>query len=352
MISAVELCQTVFDPPKAQTEWSLPLLVGVPEVRYFSYARVALAKAFHLAGLGRGDAVLLPAFICRELLAALHSLGATPIYYPVSRTLGLDESPNALPVAKAVVVVNYFGFPQGLSPFRDYCRRTGAVLIEDNAHGLFSCDEDKRFLGTRGDLGLFSLRKTIPLPNGAALVLNNSGLCVPMGPQGPFDEAQTPLAFRAKSAVRRLVRLLGQRTVYRLIVLQRALRWLRPRNRSPDPRTEREFPPPLLPSSLLSEPIRCADPDGEAARRRGLYELLDRTFKREGLEVEPLYQELPANTVPYGYPYRAREAGHQGIQKVLTRMGLFEVSWPDLPDAVKSRAPAHYKNVKVVQFLW
>ena len=70
---------------------------------------------------------------------------------------------------KALLAVNYFGFAQDLAPFREYCLRTGATLIEDNAHGFLSKDTSGVLLGTRADLGITSIRKTFRLVNGAAL---------------------------------------------------------------------------------------------------------------------------------------------------------------------------------------
>ncbi len=75
---------------------------------------------------------------------------------------------------KAVLAVNYFGFAQDLAPFREYCSRTGATLIEDNAHGFLSKDTSGVLLGTRADLGITSIRKTFRLVNGAALYFSGA----------------------------------------------------------------------------------------------------------------------------------------------------------------------------------
>ncbi len=49
--------------------------------------------------------------------------------------------------------------------------RHGLPLIEDCALSLLSSDGD-RPLGTTGDVGIFCLYKTLPVPNGGALVVN------------------------------------------------------------------------------------------------------------------------------------------------------------------------------------
>ena len=103
-------------------------------VRYYAFARQALVEALRLMGVGASDQVLVPSLICKDVLASVHTLGATPVFYEVDRNLnpmGLDQISSC----KAIIVVNYFGFAQDLTSFNEYCRRTGAVLVEDNAHG-------------------------------------------------------------------------------------------------------------------------------------------------------------------------------------------------------------------------
>lgn len=125
--------------PQARSDDVLPFHGTDPgiaaEYRYFSLGRHALRAGFSALGVGKGDLVLMPAFICRDLLAAVHAVQAEVLFYPVDEHL----VPHSLPVddrVKAVLSVNYFGFPQALDLLRDYCTNSGAALIEDNAHGF------------------------------------------------------------------------------------------------------------------------------------------------------------------------------------------------------------------------
>lgn len=85
---------------------------------------------------------------------------------------------------RAVLCTHYFGFPQALKALRALCDEHSVYLIEDCAHALFSCSGDG-YLGTWGDASVFSLRKTLPVPNGGALVLNRPGLVLPHELYGP-----------------------------------------------------------------------------------------------------------------------------------------------------------------------
>ena len=85
-------------------------------VRYYAFARQALVEALRLIGTGSGDEVLVPSLICKDVLASIHTLGATPVFFEVDHNLnpiGLDQISSS----KAIIVVNYFGFAQDLAPF-------------------------------------------------------------------------------------------------------------------------------------------------------------------------------------------------------------------------------------------
>jgi hypothetical protein len=342
--------QSVYAPPAASAGWRLELLVDGPPVRYFSYGRHALAAALHAAGIGAGDTVLLPAFICREVLSAVYARGARPAYYAVDRVLGLAEDAVALPPARAIIAVDYFGFAQDLAPFRQYCTRNGAVLIEDNAHGLFSRDEAGVPLGTRGDLGIFSIRKTLAAPDGAALVFNKAGYTP--SPQLAFDTAAPDATFRFKQRLRQLTRYTGPWPARGMTALARLARRWRTGHALPpsSPESEKQLPPRAAPSALLKNVMANTDVAAECARRRELYCLLPGLL--DPARFPPLHAGLPAATVPYGYPFFADEESGAVAGRLLARHGLECFRWPALPDAIAPAAPAHYTSVWMVSFLW
>lgn len=344
--------RSVYAPPLAPTQWNLAQLAGHDCLRYFAYGRHALIAALHVAGVTAGDVVLMPGFICRELLSAIHSIGARIEYYPVDAALGLANDPAALPAAKVIVAVDYFGFAQNLAPFHEYCMRTGALLIEDNAHGLFSRDSGRNVLGTRGDLGIFSIRKTLTTPDGAAMIVNNTAYAAKLPPQIPFSYLAPASTFRGKQRLRKLARLLGPSPARMATTLTRLYRRLRTGHAIPpsSPHSETQLPGTGTPSAILRDVMRNTNVDAEIARRRDLYHLLPslldpRTFP-------PLFPHLPPDTVPYGYPFIANPDSAVSAGKLLSRHGLECIPWPVLPDAILASAPAHYRSVWMVSFLW
>lgn len=293
--------------------------------------------------------MLLPEFVCRDLLSSLAAVGARAVYYPVDEALNPASAPEKWPKAKAVVAVDYFGFPQDMAPFRAYAKKTGAVLIEDDAHGLFSRDENAHLLGLRGDLGILSLRKSLALPNGAAL-LSPRGSRFSLPPQEPFD-APDSMRYLGKQAYRVLAQALGAGAAYR------GLSWLRQARRAVTGRripaasrdAELRLPLPDLPCGQLTQPLRVGDPQAEVERRRELFRLLAQRL--EGV-VEPIFKTLPEGVCPYGYPFRAQGAALSEARAVLASLGLEPLPWPDLPDELAASAPERYRNVFLAHFLW
>ena len=348
------LVRSVYCPPRNPgVSWQLERLVGHDRIRYFSHGRHALAATLGIAGVGRGDHVLMPSFICRELLAAVHSVGAAAIFYQVDKNLGLADDPRGLPTAGAILAVDYFGFPQSLAPFQDYCVRTGAVLIEDNAHGLFSRDEGGRALGTRAPLGIFSQRKSLALPDGAALVLNRPAeIQFPLPPQIGFRTGGNTFSFALKQALRKTVPVIGPEVLADLIALRRLLRKMSTGTEIPSsaPESEVLLPGNGAPCRDLAKLMGNTEVQAEINRRRNLYLWLDPKLRSMG--GEPIYSSLPEQVVPYCFPFFADARQISRIRAELKRLHLGCFPWPDLPAAVRAQAPEWYSQVWNVQFLW
>ena len=347
-----QLVSQVYFPPRRYIGWTLEGFLGQGEIRYFSYGRYALRAALIASGIQKGEGVLVPAFICRDLLAAINLLGAIPLFYKVGKDLGMAALPDVLPKASAILAVNYFGFPQNLAPFKAYCSRTGAVLIEDNAHGLLSRDATGQPLGTRGDLGIFSLRKTISLPNGAALLLNSTQSGIKLSPQEPFSHQPLPRSFRVKQWLRKLTPVLGWRSARLFTSLGRRLRKIRTGYEIAPSSFDAEtrMPGSAAPCKELMDILQSVDDEGEAQRRRALYLALEETVKAAG--GEPVFEQPHPHVVPYAFPFYASQERVIVVKRALEKLGLECHPWPELPDAVIAQAPEHYKNVWMVNFIW
>ncbi|NTW98448.1 MAG: hypothetical protein HGB35_00625 [Geobacteraceae bacterium] len=320
------------------------------KVRYYRLARYALKEAFACIQMVPGDHVLLPAFICKDLLAPIYAAGAVPVFYEVDRELRPIELPVDARV-RAVVAVNYFGFPQNLDPFRLYCDRFGAVLIEDNAHGFLSSDLEGIPLGERGDFGIFSIRKTFALPDGAMLMANTAQWQSRMSEQLPFRHELLPPSFLLNYGLSWIERKTGIAVHALGQELIRKFRYLRTGHAIAPSQSKDEFemPPDPAPHQVSMAIIKRQDVAEERQRRCVLYALFRELLS--SMDITPLFHELPRGTVPYGYPFYADVKTAQQVASVARSQGFDCIHWPELPMAVEPEAPLHYRTLWLVNFL-
>lgn len=325
---------------------------GIAAIRYFSLARHALVAALTAEGIGHGDAVLLPEFICRDVLAALHAVGAHAVWYPVAGNLAPATPPGDWPAARAVLAVNYFGYAQDLRPFRDYAARTGAVLIEDNAHGFLSRDETGAWLGTRGDYGLFSFRKTLPIPDGAALVTAAPERAARLPAQLLANGPGYQPAVATKARIRRTP-VIGVAAVNALTNVARFKRRLQTGRTMPESKieSERQLPCGPAPHAALAAVLAALDVGAEIERRSKLYCQAEAMAAATG--ITPLFPTRPQGTAPYGFPFRAGAATAEHIAAATwaRARGLDCIFWPDLPEAAANAAARTYAQIHLVNFL-
>ena len=319
-------------------------------VRYYAFARQALVEALRLIGTGSGDEVLVPSLICKDVLASIHTLGATPVFFEVDHNLnpiGLDQISSS----KAIIVVNYFGFAQDLAPFNKYCERTGAVLIEDNAHGYLSADPLGVVLGTRASVGITSIRKTLRVPDGATLTVNSDLFVARLSPQLPF----TNKALGARWIMQILLANLGRALHLPLIDLFRApVRWSRKlKTGSALPvsgsDSEIEHIIPTAPRQSSMSRIQRIDHHLELARRRNLYKIVSELAVKTS--AVPVFNHLPDFCSPYGFPFYGDAETAKKMHVQTRRNGTEVIQWPELPNSVLETAPEHYKNLWLVNFL-
>jgi dTDP-4-amino-4,6-dideoxygalactose transaminase len=197
-----------------------------PDARYFYFARNAIWRTVKMLGLEGGE-VLVPSYHHGVEIEALADAGARLRFYPVGRRWDVDPSEverRITPETKALYLIHFAGFPGPVEEMRGLADKHGLPLIEDCALSLLSAQGAKP-LGSTGDVSIFCLYKTLPLPNGGAMVINGSthyDLSRPLPPPttSTFSHLMSSLLqnmeMRGGSmgrAVRAGIRRLGRRTV-------------------------------------------------------------------------------------------------------------------------------------------
>lgn len=143
----------------------------------FKNARSALFHATKLVNSKRaGKIILMPSYGCGSELEPVLRAGGKVRFYRVDKKMKVDIEDiknNINDDVAAIDVTHYNGFPQAMNEIRNLCTQNGLYLIEDCAHVLSSFEDQTR-IGSFGDLAIFSMRKTMPIPDGGALIVNNS----------------------------------------------------------------------------------------------------------------------------------------------------------------------------------
>lgn len=121
-------------------EESLRQELKAPFLKSCASGTDAVWLALELAGVGRGDEVILPPVTYAATLQAVLRVGATPIFADVeSETWTLDPQSvfeQLTERTRAVIAVNLAGLPADLMSLSQLTRSQGLTLIEDNAQGL------------------------------------------------------------------------------------------------------------------------------------------------------------------------------------------------------------------------
>lgn len=185
---------------------------------FFMYAsgRAALFFAVKTASLPKGSRFLVPAFHCGVEVEAIKRAGYDVDFYNIKKDLGIDFEDLERNIGKqtrALVVIHYFGFPQNILKIKQFCDKFDLILFEDCAHALYSASKEG-LLGSSGDFGIYSLRKTIGLPNGGGLSCNNLKYCAPCAGIKYFDYELL------KSTVKSILEYQAQRSLVLSLILR------------------------------------------------------------------------------------------------------------------------------------
>ncbi len=270
----------------------------------------------------------LPDYFCNGSTAALRQGGARLVFYP----LGTDLEPDwpacreraATTPPDLFVLVHYFGRPADGPRARDFCRASGALLIEDAAHALGPAPG----IGEVGDFVFYSPHKVLAVPDGSVLLMTG-------GDTQAMGDVVTGLGDRPPAPWGWLAKRLAQRAMP--AALLRALTRRRGPAFADDPPYV-PIAPTTAPSALARRLLaRQADRlDAFARRRRENARAL-----AKALEGRPGWRVLASDgeAAPYRLVLRCDDA--EAVFRQLRRRGCPVESWPDLPPEVLAKPGAH-----------
>ncbi len=160
---------------------------NTPRCTFFYSGRYAFAAGLKALGIKPEEEILMPSYNCWVEIDPVKRHNIKAKYYGIRRNFTADLKDIEGKIddrTKALLITHYLGFPQPLNDIMAICKRHKIFLIEDCAHAFLS-DYEGRPLGSFGDISIFSFRKTLPIPNGAALVVNAPDIKIGHPPKLP-----------------------------------------------------------------------------------------------------------------------------------------------------------------------
>lgn len=155
------------------------LAAGARPVLATNTGTSALHLALLIAGVGRGDEVIVPSFNFVADHQAITAAGAEPVFCDIRQDdLGIDVEKTAAlisPRTKAIMPLHYAGLPCDLDGVYSLAERHGLRVIEDATHAFGSTHRGRK-IGSFGDLTCFSFDavKVVTAIDGGAVVCRNA----------------------------------------------------------------------------------------------------------------------------------------------------------------------------------
>ena len=117
---------------------------------------------------------MVPDFICNVIESAFYPQQIGYTFYNITEDLSPDFEDikkKLTSKTKALLCVNYFGYPAPFERIRSFCKLHNLYFIEDNSHGFLGRYDNKP-LGSFGDISITSVYKSVPVIHGAFLRIN------------------------------------------------------------------------------------------------------------------------------------------------------------------------------------
>ncbi|PLX88218.1 MAG: aminotransferase DegT [Desulfuromonas sp.] len=305
------------------------------DVYYYYLARNALWNGIDLLGLSPGDEVLMPAYHHGVEVETLLRKGLKLRYYRIGADLQVDFDhlrEILTERTRCLYAIHYFGFPQSNEKLSAFARQHQLLYIEDCALALLSGSEEQP-LGMAGDLSIFCLYKTLPVPHGGLLVMNRSVGRRPAFPDPPdLLSTASCLGHRLLDNVGLISGTWPYRITQEFSAVARAVkhRLGRPQAQVDSDLLQEDLLPVGI-SQLTRHILRRLDLEAVKTRRQENYRLLSSLL--EGV-VERVFPELLGDVCPLFFPVCVedkakvhRELNTRGVESVY----FWSKKHPDVP---------------------
>lgn len=178
----------------------------------------AIRSALEALGVGRGDEVILPTYVCESVMQSIRHVGASPVFADVNENAVVDPHTVAAvmtPATTAIIGVHTFGHLCDVLGMK----ALGLPVLED-ACQAFGLQTPWGMAGAVGDLGVYSFHATKCLTTGEGGMLVAGGMSPAHLSKAPLQNLKSGLsdlqAALGLSQLRRYPEFLARRMALRL----------------------------------------------------------------------------------------------------------------------------------------
>jgi len=296
--------------------------------------RTAINQAIITLGLKAGDSVLVPSYNCGTELDPLIYNRIDIKLYRITKSATIDMTDLESKIdsnTKAIYITHFFGFPEkSVNIIKQICNDKKIWLIEDCAHALLSKNDDE-FLGQIGDLSIFSFIKSLPIPDGGALVINHEELPNSTSLQKPnYRDISSYLFYLTTLSMistlegtiftRFIANTLGRAKISLSNSGNKSkdMLYLPDNQYYSDKLSQREL------SWLSSKMMFNTDVTTLIQRRRENFEYLLQNLPQSE-DIKPLYLSLPPGVCPLQFPVLVKDRDR--LRHQLLKSGIISIRW-------------------------
>jgi len=260
---------------------------------FTSSGRCSLKIIIKALKLTKKDEVLLPSYLCEEVLKPFKEERIHVQFYKVDEHLIVDINDIKQKITKrtkALLIIHYFGFPQPIKLIQKLCRNYSIYLIEDVTQAFMS-KQDNIPLGWFGDFNFTSFRKFLPVLDGSLLLFNKNLIYVKKVKWKKYY-----LGYYLYQYLRFFGMFL--KCLYLRLGIIPKFFFLKPFEYAD--KILNEYPKPVEMSRLSKKLLKKFDFDSIILKRRENFQYLLKNWTC--VSIKPLFKKLPNNVCPFGFP--------------------------------------------------
>ncbi|RAP31778.1 hypothetical protein DID76_02360 [Candidatus Marinamargulisbacteria bacterium SCGC AG-414-C22] len=282
--------------------------------------------------------ILLPAYVCKDLIEPILALKLKPLYYSLDNQLNpnIDEIKKSISSnpeqVSLIIAVNYFGFKQNFEKLHLISQEYNIPFLEYCAHLV---DSEKNLSKIKHTLHykIYSPRKFFPLFDGGLLVFpSNKKLPIDHIEQKKLTSLIIWLFWQLMSNIR-LYTLSSK--IYNFI-----------KKRFISPKSSLTTPPhytPFTMSQFSTSLFLKQNSDNAIKIRHSHMTMMVETLESTPL-ITPLFKPLEDDSMPYFLPIQCPSNEKCKIEKIFNKAGLTLTTWPFLPDTIKGNPKYPQEN--------